>query len=461
MRDDDASSQARQDFDRRTLLRRAGAGAGLLSFGGLLAACGSSSTSTGAATGAVAAASGGLTASAGTAIPSVTVKFGMAPFADGSFYVVAMKEGWFKDVGIDIAPAPTGSQVTPDNVTSKLVTGEVDIATFYGPGRISGLAKAPNIKMFGFSDTYVGTYLLAAPDSGAKTVSSLVAGGLSFDAAIKQAMAGVKGKAVALDNSGEHRDFLNQAFALGGISFKDVKLTVTSDPKILALANGGKVQFASPNGAAQNIALINAGWVPLVSVGDLLTGLPPGDKRAVASVGHEGPACTDDYYAKNTETCLRFLSVMFRTIDAIQADPDRYLQDLSPYITSVSGSKTTVSDLKTIFKVNDPFVPFEEQSQYWTDIKGPRSYQTVYNAQIASAQAGGVLPKGKTFTADDAINGRVAYAQLLELKQGYEDLKGKAGSPAGAKAALATKAAAQAKARNYLDAYRLMKAATA
>src|SRR5437867_4096205 len=33
----------------------------------------------------------------GTAIPSASVAFGMRPYADNTFYVVAMKKGWFKD----------------------------------------------------------------------------------------------------------------------------------------------------------------------------------------------------------------------------------------------------------------------------------------------------------------------------------------------------------------------------
>src|SRR5918911_5426447 len=42
----------------------------------------------------------------GTAIPTASVAFGMRPYADNTFYVVAMKKGWFKDVGIQITPAP-------------------------------------------------------------------------------------------------------------------------------------------------------------------------------------------------------------------------------------------------------------------------------------------------------------------------------------------------------------------
>jgi hypothetical protein len=38
---------------------------------------------------------------AGTAIPHASVTFAMRPYADNTFYVIGMKQGWFKDVGIE------------------------------------------------------------------------------------------------------------------------------------------------------------------------------------------------------------------------------------------------------------------------------------------------------------------------------------------------------------------------
>lgn len=445
---------------RRTLLKRAGVGAATIAVPSWLAACGGGggssstpSTTTGAA--------GPLAVSAGGTIPTKTVKFGMAPFADGTFYVIAMRQGWFKDVGIDIAPAPTGLQVTPDNVVTKLVTGEADIATFYGPGKIASMAKAPELKMFGFSDTYVGTYILVSPGAKVKTVSELVADGMPFESAMKQALAPMKGKPVAFSNTGQHRDFLQQAFTLAGLTFGDVKVTSTTDAKILQLAKGGKTDYTSPEGAAQNIELLNDGWTPLVSVDDLLKGLPAGDARSVAAVGHEGPACSEDYFKNNRETCLRFMSVLYRTIDAIAADPEKYLPDQIPYLESVSGTKSTVADLKSIYANNDPLIPFDKQTQYWSDLSAPTSYKTIYDAQIASAQKGGILPKGKTFTADDAIIGKEVYEQLVALKTAYDSVAAKASGLSGAQQTMADGAKAQYDARNYLDAYRMLKTATA
>jgi ABC-type nitrate/sulfonate/bicarbonate transport system substrate-binding protein len=367
-----------------------------------------------------------------------------------------MRNGWFKDVGIDIQPQPDGVEVTPDNVVQKMVTGAADVATFYGPGKIANLAKAPQLKMFGFSDTYLGNYLLAAPDSGAKPVSELVKAGTPFDEAIKQAMAPVKGTSVAFTNTGQHRDFLEGIFTLGGLKLTDVKPIATNDARILGLAKGGKVKFTSPEGAAQNVELLNEGWFPLVSTGDLLDGLPPGDPRSVSSIGHEGPAATEGWLKANHDTALRFLSVQFRIFDAITKDPEKYLAFQTPYLSARSGVKVTVPELKTILSINDPLVGFEDQTEFWTKVDGPRSYQSVYKAQIASAQKAGIIPKDKQFTPDDAIVGKQYYDELVALKKAYDDLLPKAGS---GDAALVAKAKTQYENRNYLDAYRLLKAA--
>src|SRR5579864_5369142 len=64
---------------------------------------------------------------AGTTIPHQQVKFGMRPFADNTFYVIAMQKGWFNDVCIGIEPAPEGLKVNDTNATALLLNGQVDV----------------------------------------------------------------------------------------------------------------------------------------------------------------------------------------------------------------------------------------------------------------------------------------------------------------------------------------------
>jgi hypothetical protein len=147
---------------------------------------------------------------------------------------------------------------------------------------------------------------------------------------------------------------------------------------------------------------------------------------------------------------------MFRTIDAIRAHPE-ILSDQVPYLTSASGVPTSVQSLQQTYKAIDPLYTFEEQAAFWKP-SGPLSYATIYNPQIAAAQKGGILSSSHQYVAEDAIIGANAYNDLVALKQAYDALKTKASSP---NSALASRAAAQYAHRNYLDAYRILKAAVA
>ena len=57
----------------------------------------------------------------GTELPQSDIKFGMRPYADNTFYIIAMKKGWFKDVGVNIVPPPYGLKVTDTNVVALLL----------------------------------------------------------------------------------------------------------------------------------------------------------------------------------------------------------------------------------------------------------------------------------------------------------------------------------------------------
>jgi ABC-type nitrate/sulfonate/bicarbonate transport system substrate-binding protein len=429
-----------------------------------VAACGSksssSTTSSGGGSSSDTTTSSPLSVPAGSDIPQTTVKFGVAPFFDGAIYTIAMKEGWFKDVGIDIQPKPAGVQTTPDNAIPKIESGDTDIGVVFGPGKIQNQAHAPDIKLFGFSNSFVGTQILVSPRAYKTSVSELVGQGKPFEEAVKEAFAPMKGKPIGLSNTGQRRVFLTNYFKLAGLTFGDVKPIATDDARILQLAQGGHIDYASPEGAAQQIALLHDGWHVLASIEDLIKGLPAGDERAVGALGHEGLAAKESYVSQHSDTILRVLSVMYRTIDAIKGpDADKYLQDEAPYLTSVTGVKTTQADLKALADNLFDFVPFEKQTEYWVDLSNPFSYTSVYGAQIKAAQGDGVIPKSLDVKPQDAIVGEKFYKQLVALKDAYDKLKPQASGLSGEKATLAEQAATQYGNRNYLDAYRMLRTA--
>src|SRR6185437_6075370 len=129
---------------RRTFLKRAGTTGAALTLPAAIAACGSSSSSE--------ATSG--KAAAGLA----SVRLGIEPYADHSIYIIGIRKGWFREAGIDVEPKPDGFSLVDNQVVPELVNGRLDVSSNWGPFRIQTAVSAPTLRMFGFADTYTGTY---------------------------------------------------------------------------------------------------------------------------------------------------------------------------------------------------------------------------------------------------------------------------------------------------------------
>jgi hypothetical protein len=377
------------------------------------------------------------------------------PFPDNSFYVIGMRQGWFKEVGIDITPAPLGIKAVPTQSVSYLVNNKADMCPMTVGNLVTNLVQVPDLRILGFTDTFLGTYLLISPDLKLPTLSETLKQGTPFKTAIKQVMDKTIGKRIAFDSSGQQRPFLDLIFqTLAGIKYSEVKLTVTPDTHIIDLAEGGQLDFACCNSAAQVIELINDGWKQYVSISDLAGGLPKGDPAIASNLGAPGPTVTADYYSKNQETCLRFMSVTWRIIDAVNKKPSSVLGLQTPYLSSVGGATMTSPVLEGIYKVIDPLVGFEQQSTYLSP-KSPYYWKTVTGAMIAQATSGGILPKGKTYDLNKQVLAPEIYTIMKDLKGKYEALAPKA------KGHLATQAKTFYANHNFLDAYRYAKEAVA
>src|SRR5829696_3640098 len=399
----------RTHVTRRDALRAAGGAGVALMLGGLLAACGDSSTSAPSTVDL-----GKLKVEPGTDIPKATVRYGLLPYGDNSMPVIGMRNGWFEEVGITVQPQPLGSKVQDAQVVPKLVNDEIDMINWDGTVIIQTMTKAPDLKMVGFTDTYLGIYILAAPDSGAQTVKELVDGGTEFSEAMQTVMQQLVGKRVTLDNTGYHKTFFNTIFKLGEVDPSEFELTTIDDAKMVQLAKAGDTDFCSPAGAAQNVELLKIGWFPIVGVEDLLNGLPPADPQAVATMDHIGPALNQKFYEENRETVLRAMSVNFRIVDAIVNDPDNTLPVQLPYLESVTGGSYTLDDIKLIYEKIDPPTVFEDQGKFWTDTDSPQYYANVYDPQIESLQEGGVLPKEADLDASQVFLGTEVYQDMLD-----------------------------------------------
>src|ERR1700749_1838088 len=130
----------------------------------------------------------------GTDIPAATIKFGMRPYADNTFYIIGMKKGWFQDVGITFDPAPYGLKANDSNVTTPLLNGQLDIISEFCPLMLPTYKDANKLKCIAFTDNFLANAILANPALNLKTFKDYVGEGKNYDEALKSALAPMKGK---------------------------------------------------------------------------------------------------------------------------------------------------------------------------------------------------------------------------------------------------------------------------
>jgi ABC-type nitrate/sulfonate/bicarbonate transport system substrate-binding protein len=439
---------ARSVLRRRELLRRGAAGGAILATGGLLQACGSR--------GSDAAPASRFVPSPGSDIPSSDVRFAMWPFGDVVIGFAGIAQGFFSDVGINVVPRGGETRLV-DQTPGELLSGQLDVASGYMPLQIQSFPRQPSIKMVQLHDAYIGDYLLASPSVGARTYTDFARTGEPFAQAARSSVLQIKGKRLALSTLGNERTFFSTLLGFAGLRPSDVKLTVLDDAKILELARAGQVDFALPAGAAQNVVLLNEGFFRVFGIGQLLDNLRPGDPRAVTSLGHAGIVSTDKYIARNTETLLRFMSVYWRIIDQLRTHPDAAIAMVLPHLNAATGLKLTLRDGELAFSGFYDFISFEETGDHLLNRRYPLQVDNVYTPQIEAAKKGGIYKPGDDVTPEDIFIGARLYGIMRDLKKRYEDLGG-LHAPRGP---LAIEAEEQYRNRNYLDAYRLLKAAKA
>jgi hypothetical protein len=397
----------------------------------------------------------------GTSIPTIDVKFGQRPYADNTFYVIAMKRGWFKDVGINIVPPPYGIKDS-DNALALMLKGQVDVQAMFGPTIIPTMkASNASIKMIALTDLFGGWAILANPDLHLKTVQQYMAQGLSFKKAMNKALTPLAGQTLVVAPLIDARPFVRIAFDIAGVP--QPKLQVLDDSKSLVLAKAKRIKFGTPTGAPITLSFEQMGWAPLVTPFDILENMP-GSPTAPweALVATVGTAANESYIAKNPNTILRIVSVIWRTIDAIQKDPKTNLTIQAPYLNSVAGTSLDWKAIQQIFRHLDPLSNFQYQSKYCLDTKGTLYYKTAYASILRDYAKQKLIPAGK-FAPDDLIWA----CQIFNVAVSYKHKTDTLLSSVGKKTLSPQKKELVAKAKRYyawfdfLDAYRFAKAATA
>jgi ABC-type nitrate/sulfonate/bicarbonate transport system substrate-binding protein len=393
----------------------------------------------------------------GTEIPSAQVNFGMRPYADNTFYVIAMKQGWFEDVGIEIGPEELGLKVTDTNVIALLLNGQLDMASQYCPLLLPTYKTSDTLKCVGFTDNFLGTAILANPALGLKSFKDYIAEGMSFDEAIRAAVAPLEGKTLVGSPVLSKRPFEEVVQQFSGVTWN---LETMDDAKALVLAKAGRIDFADPEGAPIVYTLLQDGWTDVVDIGDLYEHGPGGiDSPVEKLVAIVGVAARSDFVNANQNTVLRFLSVIWRTIDAVQKDPSLYeLQ--APYLNSVAGTDLDAKGVEQTVAILHPYSSFEDNQKYFVEEDHILYWKNAWPAIIGDWADKGLVPADAVTTEEF-----VWAAPIWQQMKGYQaqsealigQLEGQSLDPE--KQELLAQAKQHFEWFNFLDAYRLATAA--
>jgi ABC-type nitrate/sulfonate/bicarbonate transport system substrate-binding protein len=333
-------------------------------------------------------------------------------------FVIATKQGWFKDVGIKIAPPPYGNKSTFDNAVPLLLNNQLNIEALDPIPTISTLGTEQSIRFIGLSDIFLGYQILAAPSTHSKTVGQFMSQGMSFKQAMRKTLDQLKGQTLTIPPIISDRGFLDTAFAAAGLSLNSTAhVTVTPDSNALNLASGGSAKFVSFDGAPFTAQLLGAGWTPIVTPLDLSKNLPPGvNSPAELLVEPPGIATTASWATQNSATVLRFVSVMFRLIDAIYKAPQKELSYELAYLNAFAGTHLNVKQLQSNILKLDPLISFAQQKPYFDDPKSSLYYKNWFQATLNYDIKHGALPKG-SYSADNLIWAGSVYHQLENYQQ--------------------------------------------
>ncbi|MBV9757954.1 MAG: hypothetical protein JO047_12940, partial [Alphaproteobacteria bacterium] len=393
----------------------------------------------------------------GTDIPQTGIRFGMRPYADNTFYIIAMKKGWFKDVGITIQPEPFGLKVTDTNVVALLLNGQLDISSEYCPLMLPTYKTDHRLKCIAFVDNFLGEAILASPRLHLKSFKDYIKDGMNFEQAMHAALAPLEGKTLVGAPELSDRPFEEAASKFAGVHWR---LEVLDDAKSLVLAKADREDFVNPEGAPIVYTLEQAGWTDLVDIGDLYKYGPGAvDSPIEPLVAIVGIGANSDYVNGHQNAVLRFLSVVWRTIDAVQKDPSLFeLQ--APYLNSVAGTSLDGKGVENTIKVLDPISPFDYDKTYFDDKSNVLYYGNAWTAIIRDYAAHGIIPKDAT-TADQIIWAAAIWHQMVDYRSKTDamlkTLAGKTLAPD--RQALVEKAKQHYGWFDFLDAYRFAVAA--
>jgi ABC-type nitrate/sulfonate/bicarbonate transport system substrate-binding protein len=394
-------------------------------------------------------------------IPSVTARLSMVSYTNHTWPIIAVRNKFFDDVGIKVAPAD-GRIVFENQSVPLLQNGEVDISTIFVGVLTPALDKIKNIRPFLVHSYWQGNTILTGPKSGFKTLDDFMAEGKTFAEAAKLTVEQMKGKKLTVPPTISTRPWLEFIYGFAGMKLEDSDLVILEDPNAVQLAVSGGVPFAAPAGAVQIYQLqFQAGWKPLISTRQLVkyAGGPNG-APVQKILNYDGFAATTDFIKANKDSIHRFNSVMYRTMAGIFG-PNQMteLEKQVPFVNAANGSNLDAAAIKFIFAELDPFFPWEAQPRLWSDKADPLFYKNVYEYQVQKFIDDKAIAPGP-YDLDELFPARAIYLEAAAMKAKAAELaaKAEAANLPAEKKALAEAGKSFAAKYDFLDAVRFLEA---
>lgn len=349
--------------------------------------------------------------------PPRTVKFGMLPYGDHTYAIIGAKQGWFKEVGIDLQY----QAIKVEEIVPLLKNNTLDVISSPPGILVSSYDNAPNLCSFVFGDLFQGYAILAQPNSGYKSYTEFVAEGMSPADAMRAAAQQLKGKKFAYPTETAIKPFVDLVLERAGLKRTDFQALVLDDPLTVNAMRSKQADF-QVGGVPSRIVLEREGFKPIISSIDLVRGAAPSDdSKELASILQNGWAMTKEFYQKEHDTTLRLASVNYRIMKFMNTNQQQALALHMPYLSEVSGQTFSEADGKVIYTSLDPFVTFEDQAEWFHNPQNPLYFKHVNGAIIKSFVDQGVF-KNTPPGVDDVIYADDIYFELERLKQSAEEM---------------------------------------
>lgn len=367
-------------------------------------------------------------------------------YGDHTYAIIGEKQGWFKEVGIDL----DYRTIKIEDAVPFVKNGSLDVVSV-PPGVImTAYENSPGVVNFVFGDVFQGFAIMARPDAGYKSVDEFVREGMTAEAAIQAAVKQLQGKTFAYPSEASVKPFIDLAIRKGGITRESFKSLVLDDPLTVNAMRNRQADF-QVGGVPSRLTLQREGFKPIVSAADLAkTAQASPDSEELSSIFTDGWACSREYFQRNRDTVLRLASVNFRITKFMNDHRDQALAIHMPYLSQVTGQSFTAQEGDIFYTSLDPFYTFEAQHSWYHDPASVDYYKNMNGAIINSFVKQGIYKKAPPTIDAISVAAEVYYTLEKLRDSASRQLADLASSPGAGEEPVKN---CIAKAQHYFDAY--------